>query len=207
VKTGTLALRRSSRDSVREAHAVARPVSVAVLGPARSAVPIACALGVRLAAAGTTGCGVVAAPGGIAGPTAFAAAGAGRLAQALRAEDREAVATGRLVRVALDPEAPHADFVALVGVAPGPAVLVLTGARSDEDDALLARLDAVVLAPPSETDPRLTGLAEDGLAGLGLAVARADGRPGPVARALALAGLSAAEPLRSAVAPALEALG
>ena len=68
-------------------------------------------------------------------------------------------------------------------------------------DALLARLDAVVLAPPRDADPRLTGLAEEGLSALGPAVARADGRPGPVARSLALAGLSVAEPLRSAVAP------
>jgi hypothetical protein len=178
---------------------------VAVLGDPSTAGPVACALALRLAAVAGAEAALVVATVTVPGPRAPARPGAARLAGALVARDIEAIAAGRLVRAALGDAGPG-DFGRALVAAPGPAVLLAGGRRTEEVDAELEGHDAVVLAPGPDADPVVADLAARRLRALGhrrvtVAAAPAD----PLTRALAVAGLGATGPLRAAAAAVLEA--
>jgi hypothetical protein len=203
MRAGSLALRR---EAAVPARAVAASASAAVLGPASLARPLAAALALRLAAESGAGHALLAGAAALAAPPVPPCPAAARCARVLAGAGVDARASGRLVHVLLDAEAPEAEFVRVAATAPGPVVLIQAESRTPRGDALLSRLDAVLLAAAPGADERLTGLAVDGLGALGVRAHLALAGPGPVARALALAGVMAAEPLRSAVQPAIEAL-
>lgn len=112
-----------------------------------------------------------------------------------------AVASGRLVRVALAAdEAAGAAAVRDVveALAEVPAVLAVGGPRGQALEALLAEQDALVLATRPAADQTLVELARAELACLGPPVVAAELPPSPVAAALARAGVALAAPLRVA---------
>jgi len=150
-------------------------------------------------------------PGGPSEVRAWTLPAARRLASALRARRLPAVATGRLVVVALPDEPADvlaaAERVAVTAVAARAAtVVVVAGPRAGALDEVLARCDAVVVVtPPQRT--AVAGLAADALAALGVPVSRATATVRAPARALGAAGLVAPPDLRAALTPALDAVG
>jgi hypothetical protein len=91
-------------------------------------------------------------------------------------------------------------------VVTGPAVIAVGEARTLSLDSALGGCDLLVLVSDPESPPLAVGVAEASLAALGPPVRRVELRPGLLARSLALSGLAAVEPLRSAADGAIEAL-
>jgi hypothetical protein len=182
------------------------PATAAVLGPARAAAPAAAALALRVAAAGRRPYALL---GGIAdelgGGRAPARRAAVKAAGVLADRGLDADAAGRLVRVRLAAEDLLAGFGRAAAACEGPAVLLVTGPRTDELDVALAAFDVIVVAP-AVGDDALAEAAELSLVTLGPPVRRATPSRAPVANRLALSGATALDPLRGAVAPALEVL-
>jgi hypothetical protein len=118
-----------------------------------------------------------------------------------------ALASGRLVRVSL-PDAPSETVAtaqrAVAAAGGSPAVIALTGPRTDELDALLTLCDAAVLARRTGADDALARVASSRLEPLGLPVSTVHAPGGP-ARFLASAGVLVSSSFRAALAPALEA--
>jgi hypothetical protein len=132
-------------------------------------------------------------------------AGARQLRRSLSARGIEAAGSGPLVRVLL-PEPPeqaaalaHRAMVA----ASAPAVLVLAGPRPESLDELLLRQDAIVVAAEPDADGALVDLAVATLADRHPAVSPCTLALGPVARAMACAGLAAPLGAGRVLAPAL----
>jgi hypothetical protein len=132
--------------------------------------------------------------------------GARQLRRSLARRGIEAAASGTLVRIVL-PEAPE-QAAALahraMGAAAAPAVLVLAGPRPESLDELLLRQDAIVVAADPDADGALVDLAVATLADRHPAVTPCTLALGPLARALASAGLAAPLGAGRALAPVLE---
>jgi hypothetical protein len=131
-----------------------------------------------------------------------AAPSARRCAATLADRALVAVASGRLVRVAL--AADEAAAVAAVRdvaevLAEVPRVLAVGGPRGRDLEALLAEEEALVLATRPGADGTLVELASAELDRLGPAVAVAELPPAPVAAALARAGVTLVAPLRAPI--------
>jgi len=194
----------------RERAAPAVPPVVVVLGEGRLAPATAAAAALALArAAGHSHAAVCVWPGGrTPGARLPATAAARRGSARLASRGCETDATGRLVRARL-PEAPGEAAAAaqrIVAATECPVAIALAGARTPELDVLLTLADAVVLVRRPGDAPALTRLAEAGLGCLGLPVAACEADPGPIARLLATAGVTASAPTRAALAPALESV-
>ncbi len=174
------------------------PLRVGVVGPAALAAAFGGALALRLAGASGAPVALLASTRPADGPRASATAAATRAAGALGDRGLTARASGRLVRAALDGPAPDAAFVRAAAAVPGPAVLAVGDARTLGLDAALAGCDSLVLVAPPDDGSLAAGVAEASLAALGPPVHAVEVRPGLLARTLALAGLAAVEPLRSA---------
>jgi len=178
----------------RHALAIGATVALAVAQPLRARRALVCAWP----------------PGAWAQPAARAPAGVGarQLRRSLAARGIDATASGKLVRVVL-PEAPE-QAAALadraMGSAAAPAVLVLTGPRPEALDELLLRQEAIVVAAEPEADRSLVELAVATLAGRHPAVSACTAPLGPVARALATAGIASPLGAGRALAPVLEAV-
>jgi hypothetical protein len=136
-----------------------------------------------------------------------ASPGARRLARTLRVRDLAAVATGRLVRLALPlgPDEAAATHSHAIAASDLPAVALLAGPRPPALEALLGGLDALLVAPSRDGDPRLADLALAGLAEHGRPTGHCRLRPAPLTAALATAGAAPA-PSRRVLAPMLEAV-
>jgi len=183
--------------------------AAAVLGRPRDAHALAGALAVSLARAGGWPCAVVglwrgSEPPAIATPARPAAR---RVAARLRDHDLEAQPSGRLVLCTLPQDAAQAVAAAerAAGSVRGPVVLALAGPRDEQTDVLLRVQDVIVLASRPGDDPELAAMARESLGALAAPVVGCQAAPGALARAIALAGLSAPASLRRALAPALEA--
>jgi hypothetical protein len=126
----------------------------------------------------------------------------------LAAHGLEAEASGRLARLALpdDTAAAAAMAARAAAVAAAPTVVALAGPRSAVLDRLLAAQDLVVVATGTVGGAALAELARDSVAELGVPAVACELSAGPRARAIAAAGLAAPGVLRSALAPAVEAV-
>jgi hypothetical protein len=149
-------------------------------------------------------------PGGWAEPALRGPSGvaARQLRRSLAARGVDGTAAGKLVRVVL-PEPPEPAAAAAeraIGAASAPAVLVLAGPRPEALDEVLLRQDAIVVAADAEADHALVDLAVATLADRHPAVSRCTLPLGPVARALARAGVAAPLGAGRAIAPVLEAV-
>ena len=123
-----------------------------------------------------------------------------RLAGSLDARGLRAGARGRLVVVALPGDAREAAVAwarAQGAASDVPTVLGLS-MRHDELDVPLAAQDAIVIALSPSAPATLAALALAGIEGLAPAASVVSGRIGPVARALAVAGVWPARSVRSA---------
>ena len=131
-----------------------------------------------------------------------AAPSARRRAAALVDRGLVAVASGRLVRVALAADE-AAAVVAVRDVAEAlaevPSVLAVGGPRGRELESLLGEQQALVLLTRPAADQALVQLASAELGRLGPAVALVELPPSPVAAALARAGVALAAPLRAPI--------
>lgn len=179
------------------------PDTAAVVGAGRAARVAGAALALRLASEAGARCAVVCgwadgrAGGALAVPQAL------RAAAALRERGIGAKAAGRLVRVALGDDAdPAAALFQAGAVVRGPAVLVVDRPRTDAVDAVLARVDLLVLVEPE--DGALADAAALSLAALGPATARCPAPHGLATSLLAGAGIGASRAARLAVGAALE---
>jgi hypothetical protein len=132
--------------------------------------------------------------------------GARRLATTLAARGHEVRAAGRLVLVRLSAdEAGAAAEAPRVVAAAGAAVgVVVTGARSEVLDAVLAAQDALVLWPEPDAPARIGELALASLQRLGRPAVAVEANLGARSRALALAGVAApagaCDPVRAVLA-------
>jgi hypothetical protein len=170
-------------------------VRAVVLGSRGDVLPLAAALALSSRAADRAAAAVVACWDGAGGEEVRACAasrGAARLASRLAAHDHVAVARGRLVRLTLplDPADAATAVRRASSIVDGPLVTAFGGARPPDLEALVAEHDlAVVAADPDSPLARaaLARLAERGI----VATAHPPIRGG-IARALSLAGLTAA---------------
>jgi hypothetical protein len=193
--------------------AVAQPAPcVGVVAAPRHALAVGATVALAIAQAVRARRALVCAwpPGGWAEPVLHAPPGVGarQLRRSLAARDLDASASGKLARVVL-PRAPeHAAAAAdrAMAAANAPAVLVLAGPRPEVLDEVLLRQDAIVVAAEPEADPSLIELAVASIADRHPAVSACTLTLGPVARALAAAGLAAPLGAGRSLAPVLEAV-
>lgn len=188
---------------------LAPPPAAAVLGPLRAAPVLAGALAISLTRAGGWPCAVVGLwragePAAISAPARPAAR---RTAARLREHGLKAQPSGRLVVCILPDDAAQAVAAAerVAGSVRGPMAVALAGPRDEQIDVLLRVQDVIVLASRPGDDPELAVIARESLSALATPVVGCQVAPGPLARAVALAGVSAPASLRSALAPALGA--
>jgi hypothetical protein len=176
--------------AVARPHADAAAPEVAVLAPASDVHALACGLALRL----TRGPAVVAVWTGespAAPLSSVPAVGvARRLASALAARDIAVTANGRLVSVALPAGETESAALAerVCATSPSlPVVLGVSGPRGDAWDQALVDRDLVVVhaAGDAIADLTVARLAEQGADAV-----RLTSPPGPLARALARAGLA-----------------
>ena len=177
-------------------EAVTLPPSVRaiVVGPAADVVPLAAALALSSRAAGHAPVAAVASWTGSTAEAVRASAAtrsAGRVASRLVAHELTAVARGRLVRLTLprDPAGAAAAVRRASSIVEGPLVTALGGARPAEIEALLAEHDLAVVAAEPQSALARTAVAR--LVERGIVAAAHPPIRGGLARALALAGLSA----------------
>lgn len=197
--------RRRRVDPARWAAPAPGPTRVGVVGPPALAAAFGGALALRLAGAAGAPVALLASTRPADGPRASATAAAGRAAAALAERGQTARASGRLVRVVLDTPAPDAAFARAAAAVPGPAVLAVGDARTLALDAALLACDRILLVLTPDDQAPAAGMAQASLAALGPPVRTVEVRPGVLARTLAVAGLAAVEPLRSAADAALGA--
>ena len=149
-------------------------------------------------------------PGGWAEPALHGPAGvaARQLRRNLAARGVDATAAGKLVRVVLPEATEHAAAGAerALGAGSSPSVLLLAGPRPEALDEVLLRQDAIVVAAEPDGDSSLVDLAVATLAEQHPAVSSCALPLGPVARALATAGIAAPIGAGRALAPMLEAV-
>jgi hypothetical protein len=186
--------------------------AVALLCQPRHALAGGAALALTLARDAQAGKALVcvwrAAEGDVPGLRVPATRPARRLVSSLAAHGLEAVASGRLARLPLpeDPGAAAAVAARATAVAAAPTVLALAGPRSAVLDRVLAAQDLVVVSTSAMAGAALADLARESVAELGVPAVACELSAGPRARAIAAAGLAAPGVLRSAFAPAVEAV-
>jgi 2,4-dienoyl-CoA reductase-like NADH-dependent reductase (Old Yellow Enzyme family) len=192
-----------------------RPAAVAVVCAGRDALTAGAAIGLALLRAQRAPYALVltwtGAPCSSIGLTAPSRTAARRLVTSLAMRGQTAaLATGRLVHVALPPEeddAIAASERAIAAARAGPTVLAVGGPRTSAFDHVLSAHDLVVVATSPAADPTLAQLAVEAVPLPERSVVSCVLAPTAPARLLAQAGIALTPSLRNALRPAVEAMG